>query len=182
MASGSAQFDEILQTPEAEEPPPIELTGPQYVRTLAGASAPFPYFDPLEISSKVCVVSLPSRFCVVKKPTLAVLILFKFSTHGEVSPLLLCCCSVFPACMKRGASLHTNCVTGRVETFATKSYRTPTEVRLHQLERGGSRSPSNRALHTYVHRLSRRSLALATYFSSHFCPAPNDATSSARST
>ncbi|CAM9851282.1 unnamed protein product [Ectocarpus sp. 8 AP-2014] len=53
LASGSAQFDEILQAPEAEEPPPpIELTGPQYVKTLAGASAPFPYFDPLEISSK----------------------------------------------------------------------------------------------------------------------------------
>ncbi len=54
LKSGSAQFDEILQTPEPEEPPmPIELTGPQYVKTLAGASAPFPYFDPLEISSKV---------------------------------------------------------------------------------------------------------------------------------
>lgn len=56
LASGSSQFDEILQAPEVEEPsPPIELTGPQYVKTLAGASAPFPYFDPLEISSKVCV-------------------------------------------------------------------------------------------------------------------------------
>lgn len=55
MASGSAQFDEILQAPEPEEPElPIELTGPQYVKTLAGASAPFPYFDPLQISSKVC--------------------------------------------------------------------------------------------------------------------------------
>lgn len=53
MAAGSAQFDDILQTPEGEEPPPIELTGPQYVKTLAGASAPFPYFDPLQISSKV---------------------------------------------------------------------------------------------------------------------------------
>lgn len=54
VASGSAQFDEILQSPEPEEPPPpIELTGPQYVKTLAGASAPFPYFDPLGISSKV---------------------------------------------------------------------------------------------------------------------------------
>eukprot|EP00752_Nemacystus_decipiens_P009732 g8690.t2 len=53
LAGSSAQFDEILQTPEPEEPPlPIELTGPQYVKTLAGASAPFPYFDPLQISSK----------------------------------------------------------------------------------------------------------------------------------
>lgn len=60
MAGSSAQFDEILQTPEPEEPPvPIELTGPQYVKTLAGASAPFPYFDPLQISSKVCLFCRP---------------------------------------------------------------------------------------------------------------------------
>ena len=56
MAGSSAQFDEVLQAPEPEEPPlPIELTGPQYVRTLPGASAPFPYFDPLQISSRVCL-------------------------------------------------------------------------------------------------------------------------------
>lgn len=54
----SAQFDEILKAPDSEAPPPppIELTGPEYVKTLPGASAPFPYFDPLEISSKVGVL------------------------------------------------------------------------------------------------------------------------------
>ena len=53
--SGSSQFDQILSDPEGDETPdrPMELTGPQYVKTLPGSSPPIKYFDPLDISSKV---------------------------------------------------------------------------------------------------------------------------------
>lgn len=59
-------LNEVLDTATSTPPPPpavIELTGPQYLKTLPGASAPLPYFDPLAISSKVWTTAVELDGC-----------------------------------------------------------------------------------------------------------------------
>lgn len=94
LASGSAQFDEILSQPEADAdappPMPIELTGPQYVKTLPGSSAPFKYFDPLEISSKFRAIDVKKfRESEIKHARIAMLAFAGMFVQELTHPLFM---------------------------------------------------------------------------------------------